>query len=198
MTRGWATGLAVAAALAGQVAAESQERRLELGAFGSGTRLGSFYDTTSFGFGLRLGWRAGGRWALEGDVATLPQDADLTLRGGRKLQAFLGPRIGFAAGRAELFVRARPGFVRFGEGRPEPETACILIFPPPGGCALADTRLALDLGGGVAWSASERLLLRLDVGDTLSRFNDDSYRFGEDDGRWLHSPQLSLGASVRF
>jgi hypothetical protein len=120
------------------------------------------------------------------------------LRGGRKLAAFAGPRLGLRRGRAEVFLRARPGLVRFGEGQADLGVTCIAIFPPPGECSLADTRLAFDLGGGVAWMGGEGVRLRLDVGDALTRFNRDSYDFPPRGGRWMHALQLSLGVGMLF
>lgn len=113
--------------------------------------------------------------------------------GGAAWQLLAGPRAGVAVDRVGVFGRVRPGFVRFTRRFFAPDTVCILIFPPPETCLIDRTNLALDLGATAEVAATERLVLRFDVGDTLIR-----YPRARQDASWKHGFQLTAGAAWRF
>jgi len=106
----------------------------------------------------------------------------------------VGPR--FA--RLRPFGKLRPGFLSF-HGQP---VVCILIFPPPLSCVLATGRtvFALDAGGGVEVFATERTVVRVDVGDRLLKYPGPSFRNGRatEDSFVSHDVRLSAGAGLRF
>jgi hypothetical protein len=169
--------------------------RLEAGAQFSALR-NSDADITDYGFGGRIGWQAS-RWLdLEAAADVFPSGKDDVVRGGRKLHVLAGPRAGWRSARIGLFAKSRVGVARIGEGRPD-DGPCILIFPPPGSCYDADTRLAFDLGGVVEAYLSPRATLRLDIGDLMTRLGDSSSRFNGTSSP-THDLLVSVGAGWRF
>ena len=98
---------------------------------------------------------------------------------------FGGPSVG-------VFAKVRPGFMRFhGERR-------------PGVSVDGTTKFALDLGGVVELYPSARILVRVDVGDTVIFYNHETVRRLSLPGgpqRQLgtsHNLQTSIGISFRF
>jgi len=160
-------------------------------------------ETTDVGFGGRLGIRVAPLFTFEGELNLFPSDIpDEVPVTSLRLEGLFGVKVGPRFDRFSLFGKVRPGFVRFGEA-PEP-IACILIFPPPLSCVLAEgkTLLALDLGGGIELYPTERSLLRFDVSDLVLQypgpvFNRDREAFTEG-GFWGHNLRLAVGAGFRF
>jgi hypothetical protein len=100
--------------------------------------------------------------------------------------------------RVRPFAKLRPGFLAF-RGQP---VVCILIFPPPLSCVLAAGRtvFALDAGGGVEVFATERTVVRVDVGDRLLKYPGPSFHNGRatQQSFFSHDVRFSVGAGVRF
>jgi len=134
-------------------------------------------DATDSGVGGRVSWNLTEAAALEAVADFFPTGAGNVPRGGRKLHALAGPRVGWRTDRVGLFAKARAGIARVSEGRQT--GACILIFPPPEACYSADTRLAFDFGGGLEVYPSPRSSLRLDVGSLVTHLGPTSARFGQ-------------------
>jgi hypothetical protein len=160
-------------------------------------------DSKDVGFGGRFAFRPAALFALEGELNFFPKDlpADVPVTSSR-LEGLFGVKAGPRFERVGLFAKVRPGFVRFGEA-PGP-VACILIYPPPLRCVLAqgETVFALDLGGGVEIFPSERSVLRFDVSSLLLRYPGPAFtRAGEaiqTDGFWGGNFRLTFGAGFRF
>ena len=113
--------------------------------------------------------------------------------GGYAWQLLAGPRVGTLWNDLALFGRVRPGLVRFSERFFKPNIACILIFPPPEACLAPHTNFALDLGGTVELPLNESTALRLDLGDTLIRYDRDDLG-----AEWMHNLQFAAGLAWRF
>jgi hypothetical protein len=124
------------------------------------------------GFGGRFGYNVTENIAVEAELNFFPRDRDI--EGGRKFQGLFGVKAGQRFDKVGVFGKARPGFIRFERGDYVPVGGCIAIFPPPIGCFQpeAKTNLALDVGGVVEIYPSQNTLIRLDVGDTIIRFDD--------------------------
>jgi hypothetical protein len=160
-------------------------------------------ETTDYGFGGRVGFAATRLFTFEGELNFFPSDVpDAFPVSSSRFEGLFGVKVGPRFDRFSVFGKARPGFVQFGEAN-EP-VICILIFPPPLSCVLAEgeTVFALDLGGGIEFFPSERTLLRFDVSDLMLQypgpsFNRDREAFGED-GFWGHNLRLSISAGYRF
>lgn len=116
--------------------------------------------------------------------------------GGVAWQLLAGPRVGTEIAGLRIYAKVRPGLMRFSQRFYSPEIVCIAIFPPPDGCLVSNTNVALDVGGTVETDISPRTLLRFDLGDTLTR-----YRRGEGEGFgavWKHGLQFNAGIGWRF
>ena len=113
--------------------------------------------------------------------------------GERAWQLLAGPRVGVTWRDVALYGRVRPGFVRFSERFYKPEVVCIAIFPPPEACLASRTSLQLDLGGTVEVGVTPSAVLRLDLGDTLTRYNQEPLA-----ARWTHGLQFTAGVGWKF
>lgn len=166
--------------------------KFEIGAHFASMRL-SGIEATDAGIGAWVGWRVTDALALEAATDFFLTGQRDVPRGGRKVLALFGPKIGWRAAQVGIFGKTRAGIARIAEGRQF--GVCILIFPPPESCYLSETRLAFDLGGVVEVYPSPRITLRADVGDIVSRLGKSSSRFARR-GDFAHL--LRAGAGVGF
>lgn len=179
----------------------AEEGRIEIGTHLATTSRHEL-DTTDLGFGGRFGFRASSLLGIEAELTFYPSDAPAGLPvSTSRLEGLFGVRIGPRFDRFSIFGKVRPGVVRFGSA-PEP-VACILIYPPPLSCVLAEgqTVAALDLGGGIEVYPTKRSLLRVDVSDLLLRYPGPAInREGEvfTDRFWGSNLRLTFGAGLRF
>jgi hypothetical protein len=110
----------------------------------------------------------------------------------------VGPRLaGFRP-----FVKAAGGFMNVGDS---PEVfACVLIFPPPLACVMAQgpTMAAFEFGGGVELLPTGRALLRLDITDRMLKYPGPSLNLADrtvhDEGFFGHALRFTIGAGWRF
>lgn len=111
-----------------------------------------------------------------------------------RTQGLFGVKMGkrFREPSIGLFVKARPGFMRFHGER------------LPGVTVDGTTKLALDLGGVVELYPSNRFIMRIDVGDAIIFYNGERIRRLSVPGgpqRRLdasHNLQASVGIGIRF
>jgi hypothetical protein len=160
-------------------------------------------ETSEVGVGGRASWQGPGWIAAEGEVNFYPADIPdrRTAVSRNRLEGLFGITAGPQLNRWRPFARLRPGFVRVGSS-PEP-LACILIFPPPTSCALAEgeTLFTIDLGAGVELSTTGRTFVRFDVGDRMLRFRgpaQDVNRQVHEDNFIRHELRVAFGAGWRF
>jgi hypothetical protein len=113
--------------------------------------------------------------------------------GGHAWQLLAGPRAGVTRGRVGIFAHVRPGLIRFSDRFLAPGVVCIAIFPPPEGCLARQTNAAVSVGGTVDVAVAPRALVRIDVGDSLTR-----YGRATDGARWTHALQVAAGGAWRF
>jgi hypothetical protein len=159
---------------------------------GSYTLLSLAYpDEMPSGLGAWLSWDLVGS-AVGLDVAAniFPDDHPVI---GRQTEFLAGVRSGVRIGQVGLFGRVRPGLVHFSERFLSPDIACIAIFPTPEACLTENTNFALDLGGIVELYPTQSTVVRIDVGDTVIRFDRSAL-----DPAWKHNFQFSAGGGVRF
>ena len=111
-----------------------------------------------------------------------------------RTQGLFGIKAGKRFGRTPfgLFAKARPGLMRFhGERR-------------PGVTVDGTTKFALDLGSVVEFYPSKRTIVRIDVGDTIIFYNDETIRILSLPGGpqqqlgTTHHLQTSFGFGFRF
>lgn len=184
--------------------AQTSDAGIDAGGHISVLRLSEF-DTTDTGIGVNMTWRGTPIVALDGALAWFP-GAEPASHGNRiagqgRLLGLVGARSGIRRGRAEVFGRARIGFLRFA---PIDRSVCVAatIVPPPLECQVAAgyTALATNLGGGVAVNVADRLRLHADAGDLMVRYGMKTYRTNGrlTDGFTSHNLQMSAGLSWQF
>jgi hypothetical protein len=108
-------------------------------------------------------------------------------------QVLAGPRAGVVAGRVGAYGRTRVGFGRFSQRFFKPGVVCIAIFPPPESCLADQVNLHLDLGGTLELAMTPSKMLRVDVGDTLTRWSG-----APPDTQWTHGLQFTTGFGWTF
>ena len=193
MRGGFITATIVLMCVADPVRAQSPGR-IELAAQVSAVRL-SGIDATDSGIGARVAWHIRNALALEAVSDYFPTGAHDVARGGRKLHALFGPKIGWRSDRVGVFAKMRAGIARVSEGRQA--GTCILIFPAPESCYVADTRLAFDVGGAFEIYPSARTSLRVDAGTFVTRLGDSSSRFGRN-GNYARDADVTASVGFRF
>jgi len=183
-------------------AARAQEPRFEVAGH-LATTVQQELDATDLGFGGRFGFRPTPLLGLEGELTVYPSDLpENAAATSSRLEGLFGVTVGPRFDRFAVFGKARPGFVKF-QGAREP-FACILIYPPPLSCELAQGRtvFALDVGGGVEIYPTERSVLRFDASSLLLRYPGPAFtRKREaiaDDSFWRGNLRLSFSVGLRF
>jgi hypothetical protein len=157
--------------------APSDVRRLEVGGHFSTLQIGDAGNTNA-GLGGRVSYEFLPWLTLEGDLSYFPNDrldidlgsASLALQtqySRRRLEGFVGPKIGVRGGKFGAFGKARPGFAHL----IDKGLKCVGEI-----CALAllarpeyHPELAFDLGGIVEFYPTERTVARFDLGTTVIR-----------------------------
>lgn len=162
--------------------AQSADQKFEIGAQGTLLRvtkrttsvvLGTFNENqeNDWGFGGRVGYNFSRHIGVEAEGNFFPRDR--AVDGGRKLQGLFGVKAGQRFEKGGVFLKARPGFVRFSRDHYQFSTGgCPAVFPPPIGCFQpnAATNLAFDLGGVAEVYPSKNTIIRFDAGDTMIHF----------------------------
>jgi hypothetical protein len=163
--------------------AQPSSSRFAAGGQISALRLGGALDDASSGlagFGGHLTYDMG-RWVtLEGEVDFFPNDrlkydrppsgSDFRLtHHRRRLEGFVGPKVGLRMERFGVFGKVRPGFSRLmGRGVDCVGVACAYInYITP----TYKTDFALDLGAVLEFYPSSSTIARVDLGDTMVRQN---------------------------
>jgi hypothetical protein len=148
------------------------------------------------------------RLAVDGLVSFFPsRESEVAnpVESSRQILGLVGVRVEQPFGRVRLYARARPGFLNFAG---QENVVCVLIFPPPLSCVVAEghTAFATEVGGGarIRLDANDRLHVNVDVGDLLVRYSsDESFRrdsdFGEiTDSVLTNNFLFNAGLSWRF
>jgi len=154
------------------------------------------FTTSDSGFGGRITSNLTDSFSLEGEVNYFPEErqnfSEPLYINSKRTQGLFGVKYGKRSDRAGIFAKARPGFMHFGPGTPDPR---IQTFAPvPGN--ISSTEFAMDIGGVLEFYPSRHTMLRFDVGDTIIR-----YGTGSVSGRpafTTHNLQLTVGAGFRF
>jgi hypothetical protein len=158
----------------------------------------SEFDRGDTGVGGRFAWHPVDPIGAEAEMTFYPGDFPSSGSFSRsRIEGLFGVTVGPRIARVRPFAKLRPGFLTF-RGQP---VVCILIFPPPLSCQLdGRTVFALDAGGGVELFATERLIVRVDLGDRLLKYPGPSFRNGRvaQEPFFSHDVRLSAGAGVRF
>lgn len=125
-------------------------------------------DDTVYGGGARAGYNFSKHWSadVEINVFQRPPTSDPATR-GRWVQGLFGVKATKRRERIGVFLKARPGFMRF-------DGVAALFTDSNGklqvGLIFDNTYFALDLGGGVELYPTRRTIVRFDAGDLLIRY----------------------------
>jgi hypothetical protein len=159
---------------------------MEVGAFLTTIDLSDSVREQPLGFGGRFTYNFTDNLAIDSEVSYFPEDP-----GGNFGQtiAVAGLRAGVRNKKFGAFVKARPGLVHFGGD------AFFFVDDNP-------VRFALDVGGVLEFYPSKRVILRVDIGDTIIPFGDDTINspvppLASSPGT-THNLQASFGVGFRF
>ncbi len=159
-------------------------------------------DTTDIGVGVDASWHILPRLAIDGTLAWFPGGGDdRALSDQRRILGLIGARSGITRGRVDFYGRGRVGFLNFADVGPVP---CILIFPAPLSCQLANgyTAFAIDFGGGavIPIDSEGKWRVRVDVGDLVVRYDQHARRLNNDvtEGFYGHNLLFTAGLVWRF
>jgi len=164
----------------------------EIGSTDSGT------GTDVGGLGVRFGYRIFRHLDLDTEFNFLPGNSATS---GNHVQGFAGAKVGKRWTKGGVFLKVRPGFIRFsrdpfGVGKPG---AVFLSHD-----RAASTEPALDLGGVVEYYTSRGFILRFDLGYDLVHYARRDVRSSpalpsfEAGGFTTHNWQGSVGVNFRF
>lgn len=159
-------------------------------------------DDEVLGGGVRVGYNLSKRWAAEAEINVFqraPTDDPATR--GKWVQGLFGVKATRRQNGAGLFLKARPGFMRF-------DGVASLLTAGDGsqfiGLILDNTYFALDLGAGMELYPSSRTLVRFEAGDLMIRYtnrppsNFDPVSNSARVTRLDHNFQFAVGFGWRF
>jgi len=158
--------------------AKSEMPKIEVGAQISGLAGGSFGDQEGVGGGGRVTFNLTKSFALEGELNYFPSAG---FNNVRRFQGQFGVKSGLRFNKFGVFGKVRPGFINtkqdFTVYIPTPcvpvTTTCIQYLPISG--VSSDTGFSLDVGGVAELYPSKRIVVRLDVGDTIANRQGPTY-----------------------
>lgn len=166
--------------------AQSALPKIEAGAFLSYVNMSKSVGEGPGGFGGRVSYNLNNYLALEAEASHYPQNPSGNF--GQSLVS-AGVKAGIRSERVGLFAKARPGVMHFG-GR-------AFRARHQG----SQDYFAFDAGGVLELYPNSRVLLRLDISDTLVNFGDELFNRGfpvSERPGLSHNRQLSFGVSLRF
>jgi hypothetical protein len=181
------------------VQAQTDERGFDVNAVYSTINLGPF-NTTESGAGVRLSYTINKYLAVEAEgnlfefaIGDHPTDEFLGAQG------LIGIKTGLRHRWIGVFAKLRPGVANFPKLRVRQRQICFPI-QSCGESGKGGNRLAVDAGAVVELYPTEKIILRLDLGDTMIRFNQDAFFRSTsmvriNDG---FSHNLQFGGSVGF
>jgi hypothetical protein len=192
---------------------KSEEPKVEVGAQVSGLAAGRFGGREGVGGGGRVTFNLTKSFALEGELNYFPSAGFDNVR---RFQGQFGVKSGLRFNRFGVFGKVRPGFINtrqdftvFIPTPCPPGVLCIQsIFPISG--VNSGTGFSLDVGGVGELYPSKRIVVRLDVGDTIANRQEPAFFISQPNivtrgifaipgsGVTTHNLQLSAGVGFRF
>jgi hypothetical protein len=185
-----AASLLAAPAPNAQAQSRSETPKVEIGAHYTLLRISGFgaNDATDSGVGGRITYNINSKVGIEGEYNFFPEGrlnfATLsTVLDSDRTQGLFGVKYAIArSNSAGLFLKGRPGFMRFSQGT------------PAAGTSSSATQFAFDYGGIVELYPSRAIALRFDVGDTVIRYDNTVFP----NPFFTHNLQISTGVALRF
>lgn len=169
------------------VFAQSDLRKTEVGVALTTVYLFKPVGEGPIGVGGRFTYNVNDYLAIDSEFSYFPQDPSSNFG---ETEFLSGIRAGIRSEKAGIFAKVRPGLMRFGGDG----------FKVYNG--KARNNFALDVGGVLEYYPNKRVILRLDIGDTIIPFGNDSIRragkaFPITPGT-THNVQGSIGIGFRF
>ncbi|MBO0862534.1 MAG: porin family protein [Chloracidobacterium sp.] len=182
--------LLMAPARNAQAQSKSETPKIEIGAQYTLLQINGFgpNDATDSGVGGRITYNINRRIGVEGEYNFFPEGRinfanPTSVLNSDRTQGLFGAKYAIVrTGRAAIFAKARPGFVRFSQGT------------PAAGTASSQVQFALDYGGVVELYPARAFALRFDVGDTVIRYDNPVFVTPF----FTHNLQISTGVALRF
>lgn len=176
-----------------------------------------FFDTTNtpeiaekiteLGFGGRFTYNFTKNIAVEAEANFFPVDKksipviDVPIRvsepGGRKFQVVLGPKIGIRKKNFGIFGKVRPGFIRLDRYRVINQVGSREQFFVLSSAKNGVNFFNVDVGGVFEYYPTRRTVFRVDVGDTIIRYNSQEPK-DINPSFTRHNLQTSVGFGFRF
>ena len=125
---------------------------------------------TAPGFGGRFTYNLNRVFSLEAAGYFFPKRCFGCREGGRVTEALGGVKVGRRFENWGIFVKARPGVVSFSEGEFNVTGIPKSVFSDIPFERNRVTSFATDVGGGIEFYPSKRIVTRFDAGDTIIHF----------------------------
>jgi hypothetical protein len=165
---------------------QSAVTKVEAGAFLSYINMAESTGEGPGGFGGRFSYNFNRYVAFDADVSSYPQNPSGNF--GQTLVS-AGIKAGIRGGPIGIFAKAKPGFIHFGgRGFRARHNGSRNFF-------------SFDAGGVLELYPNSRVLLRLDISDTIIDFGDEPFNRGfpvSERPGVSHNRQLSFGVGFRF
>ncbi len=118
--------------------------------------------------------------------------------GGRKFQMVFGPKVGYRKRTFGVFGKLRPGFIRLDRF----DVVTQVIGSPVITLVISETKRGvnffnIDVGGVFEYYPSRRTVFRVDVGDTIIRYNAQEPK-DINPSFTRHNLQINVGVGFRF
>jgi hypothetical protein len=170
----------------------SETPKIEIGAHYTVLRISGFggNDATDNGVGGRITYNINSKVGIEGEYNFFPEGrinfATLsTVLDSSRTQGLFGAKYAIArSDSAGIFLKGRPGFIRFSQGT------------PAAGTSSSTTQFAFDYGGILELYPARAIALRFDVGDTVIRY--DNLQSLGIPTFYQHNLQIGAGVALRF
>jgi hypothetical protein len=162
---------------------------------------------TELGFGGRFTFNFTKNIAIEAEANFFPVDKkrnavigapiQISEPGGRKFQALFGPKIGIRKKSFGVFGKVRPGFIRLDRYEVIQQIGSNAQFftrsSPKNGVYFFN----IDVGGVFEYYPTRKTIFRVDVGDTIIRYNSQEPK-NINPSFTRHNLQTSIGFGFRF
>jgi hypothetical protein len=168
------------------LAQQSDLQKTEIGGFVSIIDLRESVGEKPFGFGGRFSYNVNDNFAVDGEVVHFPQNPSGDFS---ETQGVVGVKAGIRKEKFGVFAKVRPGIIRFGGD----------FFKARNNGAR--NNFVVDAGGVFEYYPSSRVILRIDVGDSIIPFGNDLIYAGSllpVQPKTTHNLQTSFGVGFRF
>jgi hypothetical protein len=166
----------------------------------------SEFDGTDLGVSGRFTWKPVPLVGVDAEFAWYPGEfpPDAIPFTQNHVEGLFGITVGPRFDRVRPFGKLAAGFLH--TSSTQQFIACIAIYPPPLTCLMADSQTlpAMDFGGGVELSVTDRTFVRVDATARMLKYPGPSIIFGDrdrevrDEDFWGAAFRFTAGGGFRF